>query len=73
MTKYGGENNETIDRQARRMDEVLQLYQDVGKTREEIKNVVCVGLTSHDAVLGAQKFGDLADFDGSVNVLHNII
>lgn len=30
-------------------------------------------LTSHDAVLGPQKFGDLGHFDGAVDVLHNII
>ena len=30
-------------------------------------------LTGHDAVFGPKKFGDLADFDGAVDVLHNII
>lgn len=30
-------------------------------------------LTSHDGVLGAKEFGDLAHFDSAVDVLHNVI
>lgn len=48
---------------------ISRCWQDTQK-----KDVVSsVGLTSHDSVLGTQQFGDLADFDGSVDVLHNII
>lgn len=71
MTKYGVEKIMKQYRQARRMDELLRLLSRCWEDTQ--RKILKFGLTGHDAVLCAQKFGDFADFDGSVDVLHNII